>query len=73
MMIANWLFDLPDVGVEIDEGDLLFAKGKRVQFARLLLALVNIYLTPAWMVLSNEVNPNRAQLRSKNIPEGKYI
>uniref|UniRef100_A0A7N2R175 Ankyrin repeat-containing protein n=1 Tax=Quercus lobata TaxID=97700 RepID=A0A7N2R175_QUELO len=56
--------------VEIDDSHLFLAKGRRVRFLRILLGLVNIYLTPAWLVLWNEVYPNRAQLRSKTIPEG---
>lgn len=73
MMIANWLFDLPDVDIEIYGRDVLFSKGRGVRFLRSLLSLVNVYLTPAWVVFTNEVYPNRAQLRSGTIPEGKYI
>ena len=70
-MLKLLAFDLPDADVEITIEDEFFSKGGGVRFLRNLLAALNVYLPPAWMVLDTEVRPNHDQLKSETIPEGK--
>ena len=66
-------FDLHDAGTNITKCDMFCSKGGGVRFLRAVLIKCNIYLPHGWKVYAKELFPNRAQLRSKVIPEGKYV
>ena len=74
MIIAkDAAFDLHDAGTNITMRDMFFSKGGGVRIFRSILGRVNIYVPYRWSVYVNERFPNRAQLRSKTIPKGKYV
>lgn len=66
-------FDLHDAGTNITMRDMFFSKGGGVRFLRFVLGRINIYVPYRWSVNVKEKFPNRAQLRSKTIPKGKYV
>ena len=73
-MLKLLALDLSDAGVEITEREVFFSKGGGVRFLRYLLSAFNMYLTPAWVVYTSDLRPNREQLiRFETILEGKYI
>ena len=74
MIIAHAAaFDLHDAGTNITMRDFFFSKGGGVRILRSVLVSFNIYVPHRWSVYVNEIFPNRAQLRSKTIPKGKYV
>lgn len=66
-------FDLHDAGTHFTACDRFFSKGAGVRFLRHVLGFFNLYLPYRWSVHLSELVPNRAQLRSKVIPKGKYV
>lgn len=67
-------FDLHDAGTDITICDMFSSKGRGVRFFRYVLGvLFNIYIPYRWSVYMEELVPNRAQLKPKIIPKGKYV
>lgn len=66
-------FDLHDAGTHFTACDMFSSKGAGVRFLRCVLLFFNLYIPYGWSVNIHELVPNRAQLRSEVIPEGKYV